>query len=218
MTHNNLLTDQNDLAESIYKKKEPVHNIQPLLDALHYFHPLSTAITAYLKSHTISKISAKKTLLLKPGVICQHLYFIKKGAVRGFIKDGKREITTWITVENELVTSIAGLTVQAPSREYIQCIEDCDLIALRIADLNNLYEQHPESNIVVRKLLQRYYLDAENRAFLTRLPKADMRYQHLLNTHGHLANRIPLTYIASYLGITLETLSIVRKNLSKQSN
>lgn len=218
MIHNNLITDQNASTESIYKKTEHLHNIQAFLNGLHYFHPLSTAITTYLKSHTISQISAKKTLLLKPGFTCQHLYFIKKGAVRGFIKDGKREITTWITVENELVTSIAGLTVQDPSKEYIQCIEDCDLIVLRIADLNNLYEQHPESNTVVRKLLQKYYLDAENRAFLTRLPKADMRYQHFLNTQGHLANRIPLTYIASYLGITLETLSIVRKNLSKQSN
>lgn len=195
--------------------RDKAPEIGPLLHALSYFHPVSREISDYFKTHTTSALVSKKKLLLKAGMVCKYLYFIRKGAIRGFIKQGNKEITTWITVENEIVTSIAGLSVQQPSKEYIQCIEDCELIVLRIADLNNLYEQFPAFNITGRKLLQQYYLDAENRAFISRLSKAEHRYQHFLETQADLANRIPLTFIASYLGITLETLSIVRRNFSK---
>lgn len=191
---------------------------EPLLQALNYFHPLSTDISDFLKKHTYSLFVKKKKLLLKSGLVCKHLYFIRKGAIRGFVRQGAKEVTTWITVENEIVTSIAGLNVQQPSREYIQCIEDCELIVLSMADLKMLYEKFPEFNIIGRKLLQQYYMDAENRAFISRVSKADQRYQHFLEAQPHLANRIPLSYIASYLGITPETLSIVRKNSMKPGN
>lgn len=159
----------------------------------------------------------KKQSLLKPGQVCQHLYFIKKGGLRGFLEDGIKEITTWITVENELATSIGGLNVQLPSREHIQAIEPCELLVMSFEDLEALYLAHPEFNIIARKLLQKYYHDAENRAIISRIPKADQRYAHFLETQRHLANRIPLTYIASYLGIRLETLSKVRRKMAGAS-
>ena len=88
------------------------------------------------------------------------------------------------------------------------------MLALTLADLERLYEQHPEFNIVSRKLLQQYYSDAEGRAFIARLTNAETKYKQFLIRYSHFANRIPLTYIASFLGITLETLSRVRRKLS----
>jgi CRP-like cAMP-binding protein len=152
--------------------------------------------------------------LLKAGEICEHIYFIKKGAVRGFIKEGKKDITTWITVENEVVSSISALDVRAPALENMQAIESCELLALTYADLQDLYIRFPEFNIVARKVLQKYYQDAEGRAFIVRLSNAENKYRLFIARYGHLANRIPLKYIASFLGITLETLSRVRKKLS----
>lgn len=125
-------------------------------------------------------------------------------------------MTTWITVENEIVTSIGSLNVQLPSKEYIQAIEPCELLVMSFEDLEALYRQHTEFNIIGRKLLQKYYHDAENRALVSRISGASQRYLHFLETQGHLANRIPLTYIASFLGIRLETLSKVRRKMSLQ--
>jgi len=191
-----------------------ITDVHDLVRALSQIHPISKPIAAFFAAHSVSLSLPRKKALLKVGTICHHVYFIRKGALRAFMKDGNKEITTWITVENELVTSIAGLNIQQPSKEFIQALEPCELLVMSYEDLEKLYELHPEFNIITRKLLQRYYHDAENRAFISRIPKADQRYRHFLETQPHLANRIPLRYIASYLGLALETLSRVRKKIS----
>lgn len=192
----------------------PTVDVSPLIASLNYFYPVSEEITRFFQQRVKTLRLPRKTLLLSAGDVCHHLYFIKKGALRGFLKDGEKEITTWITVEHELVTSIGGLNVQLPSKEYIQAIEPCELLVMSFEDLEALYNQHPGFNIIARKLLQKYYHDAENRALVSRIPKAEQRYLHFLETQEHLTNRIQLTYIASFLGIRLETLSKVRRKIA----
>jgi len=201
-----------------HKKGQPNNTTPPdvssVIATLDYFHPLSEGIKNYFRKHSISCSFRKGKLLLKSGQLCDHIYFIKKGAVRGFIKEGTKDITTWITVEGEVVSSISSLDKREPAMENMQAIEDCELLALAWADYQNLFTRFPEFNIVARKILQKYYQDAEGRAFIARLTKAENKYRLFTTRYGHLANRIPLKYIASFLGITLETLSRVRKRLS----
>ena len=202
----------------MHKRGETSNNITPdissVIETLNYFYPLSEGIKDYFRRHTYSCSFHKGKLLLKAGEVCEHIYFIKKGAVRGFIKDGTKDITTWITAENEVVSSISSLDIREPAQENMQAIENCEMLALTYADFQDLYVKFPEFNIVARKLLQKYYQDAERRAFIARVTKAEKKYRLFLTRYGHLANRIPLKYIASFLGITLETLSRVRKKLS----
>jgi CRP-like cAMP-binding protein len=113
-----------------------------------------------------------------------------------------------------MVSSILSFEVKGSAIENMQAIEDCEALALTLIDLEKLYEQFPEFNTVGRKLLQQYYSDAEGRAFIARLTSAENKYKQFLTRYNYLANRIPLTYIASFLGITLETLSRVRRKLS----
>ena len=202
------------LHKKIQIKKNSPPDISSVIDTLNYFYPLSEGIKDYFRKHSYSCSFRKGKLLLKAGEICEHIYFIRKGAVRGFIKEGTKDITTWITAENEVVSSISSLDLREPAQENMQAIENCELLALTYADFQNLYVKFPEFNIVARKLLQKYYKDAEGRAFIARLTNAEKKYQLFLTRYGHLANRIPLKYIASFLGITLETLSRVRKKLS----
>ena len=189
-------------------------DISSVLATLNYFHPLSEGIKNYFRKHSLSCSFRKGKLLLKAGQLCDHIYFIQKGAVRGFIKEGTKDITTWITVEGEVVSSISSLDKREPVMENMQAIEDCELLALTWADYQNLFIRFPEFNIVARKILQKYYQDAEGRAFIARITNAENKYRLFLTRYGHLANRIPLKYIASFLGTTLETLSRVRKKLS----
>ena len=203
---------------NLHKQGQTNKNIPPglssVIDTLNHFYPLSEGIKDYLSKHSYSCSFRKGKLLLKAGEICEHVYFIKKGAVRGFIKDGTKDITTWITAENELVSSISSLDAREPAQENMQAIENCEMLALTYAHFQDLYIKFPEFNILARKLLQKYYQDAERRAFIARVTNAEKKYQLFLIRYGHLANRIPLKYIASFLGITLETLSRVRKRLS----
>ncbi|HEV8269782.1 MAG TPA: Crp/Fnr family transcriptional regulator [Chitinophagaceae bacterium] len=195
-------------------KKNSPPDISAVIATLDYFHPLSEGITEYFRKHSYACSFRKGKLLLKAGQVCEHIYFIKKGAVRGFIKEGKKDITTWITAENEVVSSISALDMKIPAMENMQAIENCELLALTYDNFQELYVKFPEFNIVARKVLQKYYQDAEGRAFIVRLTNAENKYQLFITRYGHLANRIPLKYIASFLGITLETLSRVRKKLS----
>ena len=189
-------------------------DISPLLQTLNHFHPVSDGAVDYLRDHIFEVKIPRGKLLVKLGQICENVYFIRQGVLRGYIREGPKDITTWITAEGELVTSISGLDQEGPAIENIQAIEDCDLLALDFGHLQELYVRFPEFNVLIRKLLQQYYRDAEGRAFIARLTNAESKYKHFLAHHSRLVNRIPLKYVASFLGITLETLSRVRRRIS----
>ena len=194
--------------------KEPLNIAQQLVYVLQQLHPISNDIALFFQKHSLSYTYKKGKHLLKTGEVCKHLYFLNKGVIRGYIKDAGRDITTWITSENELVTSISSFDLQKPAIENIQALEDCELISMTYKNLQKLYDRFPEFNIVGRKVYQSYYRDAENRALIARLTNAEKKYRYFLTVHCHLANRVPLKYIASYLGINLETLSRVRKKMA----
>jgi CRP-like cAMP-binding protein len=198
------------------KQPEPAA-FASLLTVLNQLYSLSPEAEEYLRDHVTPCTVAKRKLLLKEGMTCEHIYFIVKGALRGFTREGVKDITTWITVENELVSSILSLDEQVKAIENIQALEKCELLSLRLAELETMYERFPECNILARKILQRYYADAEKRAFIARLTKAENKYRYFLMRHQTLSNRIPLKYIASFLGVTLETLSRIRKRFSSKS-
>ena len=182
----------------------------PLASFVNQVYPLSEEVTQYINENTYPLQVQRGEYLLKAGELCSHIYFIRKGVIRGFIKEGAKEVTTWITAENEMVSSIRGFTLQEPSIENMQAIEHCDLIVASYETLQYLYENYIEMNVVGRKLLEQYYRDAEERAYISRIPNAAKRYRHFLETKTELSNRIPLKYIASYLGMTIETLSRIR--------
>lgn len=188
-----------------------------LLSSLIHFHPLSTEAAEWLLQHLQSISFRKGDFLLQAGKSCKQVFFVRKGAIRGFFKEGQKEITTWITIENEMVTAISSISNKEPSEENIQAIEECDTWAITYQDLDELFIKFPEVNITIRKLLEKYYSDAEARSYIARLSSAESRYQYFLKRFSHLANRIPLKYIASFLGITIETLSRVRKRIASST-
>ena len=124
-------------------------------------------------------------------------------------EDG-REITTWINEENEVIGTIRNLGLARPSEEMVQAIEYCELIAIPYTVVEQLYRDYPEANIIGRIILEESYRDAEERAYISRIHAADKKYKRLMETRPNLCNRVPLKHIASYLGMTLETLSRIR--------
>jgi CRP-like cAMP-binding protein len=181
-------------------------------------YPVSTAVQEFMNQRTHTEQLTKGELLVTAGAMCPNLYLIRKGVLRSFVKEGIKEITTWISGEQELVTCITCFGLQQPARENIQALEDCELTVMSLEDLQYLYDNFPEANIVGRKILEKYYRDAEERAFIARLMEATSKYKHFIATKSDLLNRVPLKFIASYLGMTLETLSRIRSKLSRNIN
>lgn len=183
---------------------------EPLLQVFNFIHPLSKGAETFLIDNLYPVNLKKGKNLHKAGGICDQAFFLVKGAVRGYIKEGQKDSTTWITVENEMVVAIYSFMNQVPTIENMQAIEDCYLLGLSQVNLHKMYDDYFETNILSRKILEKYYSDAEIRALIARLKKAENKYAYFLETYPQLSNRIPLKYIASFLGINLETLSRVR--------
>jgi CRP-like cAMP-binding protein len=183
---------------------------QPLIDYINQMFPLKSEIVDFIRQNTFAKKLAKGKFLLRQGEVCSHYYYIHKGVLRSFLKFGKKEITIWINPENEITTSIRSMNGSRPSDEYIQALEECELVVIPFDAMEALYDRFPEMNMVGRKLLQEYYAASEERVYICRIPDARSRYQHFIDTRPELVNRTPLKYVASYLGITLETLSRLR--------
>lgn len=183
---------------------------------LNSFHSVGKGIELHLLKNVYCHNIPKGKYLLREGEISHSLYFIKKGVLRGFIKEGNKEITTWLAAENEMAAGIRSFLLQTGTTENIQAVEDCELLAIDFADLNKMYQKYPSFNIVGRKITEYHYTSSENRAYITRLHDAEKKYALFLEFYPHLANRIQLTYVASFLGITIETLSRVRAKTSTQ--
>lgn len=192
-------------------KKQPTkEQLQQLYQLMSFFHPIGKGVERYLAKTVYCCKVAKGDYLQKSGEIGSNLYFIEKGAVRGFIKEDKKEITTWFAVESEIVSTITSFLLQVVTPEYVQAIEDCEMLVISYADLEKLYQQNPSFNIVGRKITELYYALSERRAYITRLHNAEKKYNLFLESYPHLAKRVKLIYIASFLGITIGTLSRVR--------
>jgi CRP-like cAMP-binding protein len=190
--------------------------VQVFVSVINKIYPVSPGAIDYVKQKAGIVQIGKGSLLVNSGDHCDHLFFVCRGVLRGYVKQNNKDITTWITPELEMVTSISSFFKQVPSIENIEALEDCVLVAIHRNDMHHLYEKYPEVNILVRIILERYYQDAEERAYISRLTDATAKYNRFISTQSMLLNRIPLKYIASYLGMTLETLSRIRSRLSQQ--
>ena len=194
----------------------PSHEVvnSEFISCLRAIHPVPEEALAIIHQKS-SYLFVKKGKFIRSALDKEEkIYFIVKGCVRGFVKDDGMEITTWITNENNIVGSIRNLGCDVYTEEYLQVLEDSQLIQICRRDIEDMYESFPEANIIARKILEIHYRDAEERAFLSRLPSAQKRYNRFVLTRPELVGRVPIKYIASYLGMKLETLCRIRtKNL-----
>ncbi|RZK15767.1 MAG: Crp/Fnr family transcriptional regulator [Pedobacter sp.] len=189
------------------------NDFSPLISIFKKFHPLNDEIEKRINQHTFPISYKKNKYLVSPVDRNKYLFLIVKGVVRGFIKDGATEITTWIAKENEVVGTIRNLWIDGDSEEYLQALEDVDLIAIPHVLSEYLYENFAEANIVGRKMMELYYRSAEERAYLCRISSAEKRYKRFLVSFPDLINRVSLKYIASFLAVRLETLSRIRAKI-----
>jgi CRP-like cAMP-binding protein len=181
---------------------------------INYFnavYPTSLGLQDDIKE--LSKIVKfpKKTVLADIGKTHRYIYFIIEGAVRTFYRDrDDNEITSWLLFEGDLAISVYSFYNQSRSFEAMETIENCTLLCLSYDNLMRLYRKHLEFNFIGRTLTEKYYILSEEKANALRMLTAKERHDELLRNNPLIFNRVPLKYIASYLGITQSTLSRIR--------
>jgi CRP-like cAMP-binding protein len=154
----------------------------------------------------------KNYFLLKPGKICQHLWFMTNGAVRSFYTNEQgKELNTWFSLDAQIITDTTSFVKQEPALESIQLSEDSELYAIERSSIVNLLQKHHIFALWYIKLFEVHYISQiEDRMTDLQFLDAKQRYQKLLRLYPDITNRISLGNIASYLNITQETLSRIR--------
>jgi CRP-like cAMP-binding protein len=160
----------------------------------------------------------KRKHLLKAGEVCRDLYFIRKGLLRCYYYTRKgKEVSTWFMWENDVCVSIPSFYRQVPGYEYIQAIEDCELISIRYEDLYELFRNYPGFNYIGRELVQKYLVDWALQLQDIRLLETKERYESLLERQPDRVRRIPQKYLASFLDMLPTSLSRIRGPKKKRS-
>ena len=150
---------------------------------------------------------------MNEGRVCRHLYFLEKGALRGFYNLEGKEITHWFGFENDFVTSFHSFITCKLSVENIQLMENSILWAISKEQLAGLFSRFHEIETLVRIVYEKYYIRLEERYVNAQFKTAKELYENMLQQTPHILERVPLGYIASYLGISQETLSRIRSRL-----
>ena len=182
-----------------------------LLETLGFIMPISAPMQQRVNQQVITQSFRRKKLLLKPGETARRLYFIRSGFLRAYFIDGQgHECTTWFMGKGDLMISVYSFFTQQPAHEYIEVLQDCKLQSLSWNELNAFYADFKEGNLLGRVVTQKYYILSEERAIFLRTHTPETRYKILLERYPDIEQQTTLTNIASYLGISRETLSRLR--------
>jgi CRP-like cAMP-binding protein len=152
----------------------------------------------------------KGHVLVKANSVCNYVYFIEKGLTRTYYLNDGKEVTDWLSAEDSFACSIVSFITRKPDRRIIDLLEPSVLWALHYDDLESLYKQHHDIERLGRHLVSFGLIQVQQRFDDLHFASALQRYQKLMQTNPDLIKRVPLGIIASYLGISQETLSRIR--------
>ncbi len=180
--------------------------------------------TVDLSSEDFKKISPKLTFsaykkgdfLIKENQTCTKLHFVISGIYRVYHIENGKEITSYFNYKdrNQFVASFVSLLTDKPSKEYIECISEGELLSIKYEDWESFYHEIPALNTYGRLMAEYNYVLAVERIEALQYQSAKDRYLEFLEIYPQLLNLIPHHFIASYIGVTPESLSRIRKEIA----
>ncbi|WP_461452469.1 Crp/Fnr family transcriptional regulator [Mucilaginibacter sp.] len=154
----------------------------------------------------------KGQLILKRGQIANQYHYVKSGALRFFFGEFDHQLTALVVFQNDFFTEISSLNPQKPTRFNIEAIEDTELIYIDKPKMEKLYQQFPAWQEFGRITWEAMAVRMIDQIISFQTLSAEERYLEFLEK-SELIQRIPVKQIASYLGITPNALSRIRKNI-----
>lgn len=154
----------------------------------------------------------RRDVLLREGQACRYLYFIEEGALRAFFAGPRgKEHTIMFAVSDWWITDMYCYLNQLPAMVSIEALQDTQLLQLERSRFDTLLQEAPVFEKFFRILMQNAYTREQLRVIQSLSLPAEDRYENFLNKYPHIAALLTQKQIASYLGVTPEFLSVVRK-------
>lgn len=187
------------------------------------FHSISQKVNlseeefAFCKTLFIPKKLRKRQYLLQEGDVCKYTAFVEKGLLRSYTVDEKgSEHILQFALEEAWMADLYSFLTQEPSRYHIDALEDCELLLISQSSWDIMFEKIPTMERYFRILIQNNLIATQRRLMGALRETAEEKYNKFIITYPECVQRVPQHMIASYLGVTRETLSRIRNPSAKK--
>lgn len=184
--------------------------MEGIMHLFNAIHPITNDLMHHFERIIKHKTIKRKEHLLKAGDYCTEMCFIKKGLLRCYIKNSRKELVTWLLKEGDMATAVVSFHGGIRSDESIEALEDTEVYYITREELEEVYDTYDFFNRHGRILTIAYQVEGRRMYNAMLLLSAQERYQLLENSKSDLINRVPAKYLASYLGISEAYLSKIK--------
>ena len=188
-----------------------IHSYRKKIDD--YIQSLDGDTVRVLSDISVEKNYSKGELLLRQNDICRRSFLVLEGVARKYYLNDGKEVTTELFFKDDLAVSFDSYTLQQPSLEFIEALTDIKVSSISYDAFQEAKSNNPKLLVLDIMLTEYYAIWVEQRLFDFHTLTATERYMNILNKSPHIVQTIPLIIIASYLGISLETLSRIRAKI-----
>lgn len=191
----------------------PLNSENLLLAFLSEFKEIDASQLSKIASLIPVECYEKGTVLIEEGSRVHHCYYVLKGCLRQYQLVDGIEKTTRLYVERQPVAFFNAYTQQSPVDVFVECAEDSVLIVGDVRSETTMYEEFPVLQQITRKMMEEDFGKMQESFAKFIISTPEQRYQDLLEKRPDLLQRIPQNQLASYIGVTPESLSHIRKRL-----
>ncbi len=190
--------------------------MEQIKEYLESISQISTRDWEFFTSKLTRKIIPKKEIFLKLNEIENRISFIEFGVVRLFIpkEDDEKDITFGFSFENQFVSAYDSFLTRQPSLYQLQTLTKTSLLYITYEDLQEVYQKTQIGNLIGRLTAERLFLLKSSREQNLLNLSAEQRYLKLFKERPQLIKLMPLKYISSYIGVTAQALSRIRRRIS----
>jgi CRP-like cAMP-binding protein len=178
--------------------------------------PLNEQEEEHIKSYLTPKKIRKKQYLLQEGDICKSLAFVEKGMLREYLVDDAGEHIIQFAIEGWTIADLLSFLTSEPATYNIDAIEDCELVIISKSAHEELLLKEPKYETYMRHLMTNAYVALQKRLTSFISSPVEDQYTSFTRMYPNIVQRVPQHMIASYMGLTPETLSRVRKKLTNK--
>lgn len=174
------------------------------------YSPLSPTCQKELLENLTIVNHKKGAVVVREGQYAHKSYFILQGCARAYYLKNDKDVSDWFAFENEFISPIVSFFGEEPSAHYIEMVEDTVVMEITKEATENLSNKFHDFERLIKVVVTKTMLNQREKMFSILFNTARERYDHMIRIRPDITNRIQLTHIASYLGMTIETLSRVR--------
>ncbi len=191
-------------------------NAKPLIEYFNRLLPLNEDEQSIVEQVFKERKIKKRQFILQEGEVCKLNTFVVEGCFKMYMVDENgKEHNLQFAIENWWIGDIGSFHTEQPSRLYIEALENSIILQIKKKDQLKLFVEYPKFNRIFRVFTENALVSTQRRVLQNISSTAEERYLDFMERHPHLFNRISNVQIASYLGVTPEFLSTIRKRLVK---